>query len=381
MAQAKDAVTCPHCGTRNKSKWEFCVRCGESIREAVAAAAAETKAAKAATATRKAEAAAEARQDPGGSNVLAFVAVAALLTVGVAGLVYARREGPAPLPDPSAFTIPAKPTPAPPPPVTQGSPGAQAYAEAMKLGRAGDVQGAVPLFAQAAAEAPDNPIYQHAYGAALWKADQKDEALVAFSDAAALSPETYRLEYAKMLDLAGKSAEAGVEFQTILAAEPSQTDALVGLGLIYSRAKDYEKALPLLRQAAQAHPEDRDVVQALGVALDNKGDTAGAAAAYRTVLEQQPKAVDVRARYAEMLVKLGNLEVAEAVLRKGLNGAPDTAMLERQLGAVLEREGKKVEAARAYRAYARLQPDAPDAKAILSRADQLAPGADEGPEG
>ena len=42
-----------------------------------------------------------------------------------------------------------------------------------------------------------------------------------------------------------------------------------------------------------------------------------------------------------------------------------------KVGSVLERSGRPAEAAAAYRAYARLAPNAPDAREIAARAAQL----------
>jgi Flp pilus assembly protein TadD len=59
------------------------------------------------------------------------------------------------------------------------------------------------------------------------------------------------------------------------------------------------------------------------------------------------------------------------VLQDGIKAAPTTPHLQRQLGSVLERSGRRTEAAAAYRAYARLAPNAPDARAMSDRAAAL----------
>ncbi len=58
-------------------------------------------------------------------------------------------------------------------------------------------------------------------------------------------------------------------------------------------------------------------------------------------------------------------------VQQGLALTPDAPLLRRQLGSLLEREGKRAEAAEAYRAYARLAPNAPDAATIEERAARL----------
>ena len=61
-----------------------------------------------------------------------------------------------------------------------------------------------------------------------------------------------------------------------------------------------------------------------------------------------------------------------SLLEEGLALTPENPLLQRQLGSLLEREGKRAEAAEAYRAYARLAPNAPDAASITERAESLA---------
>src|ERR1044071_8027715 len=46
---ASDSVACPACGARNRTKWEFCARCGEALQTA-AKTAAPARASKTATA-------------------------------------------------------------------------------------------------------------------------------------------------------------------------------------------------------------------------------------------------------------------------------------------------------------------------------------------
>ena len=59
------------------------------------------------------------------------------------------------------------------------------------------------------------------------------------------------------------------------------------------------------------------------------------------------------------------------MLQEGLQLSPNTPLLERQMGSVLERSGRPAAAAAAYRNYTRLAPNAPDAKEIAARAAQL----------
>jgi predicted Zn-dependent protease len=88
-------------------------------------------------------------------------------------------------------------------------------------------------------------------------------------------------------------------------------------------------------------------------------------------MERAPLSADVRANLADALVAQGRKDEALTVLREGVARRPDSALLQRSLGAALEQSGSIKEAADAYRAYVRLSPDAPDSKALAERASAL----------
>jgi Flp pilus assembly protein TadD len=89
--------------------------------------------------------------------------------------------------------------------------------------------------------------------------------------------------------------------------------------------------------------------------------------------------VVARGLLAENLVQQGRKEEAVALLREGLRDTPRSPLLHREMGSVLERSGRPDEAAAAYRDYARLAPNAPDAKELRERAARLAAAAGEKP--
>ena len=121
MARADDALLCPACGARNKAKWEFCARCGESLQGA------ETpRSPKKAETARKDERAGARRGrsrprcavvGPSGSPLWAGLAVVALVATVAAGVWYALQKGPAPGPRAAGLTVPTQPAKPEPPPV------------------------------------------------------------------------------------------------------------------------------------------------------------------------------------------------------------------------------------------------------------------------
>ena len=101
------------------------------------------------------------------------------------------------------------------------------------------------------------------------------------------------------------------------------------------------------------------------------GDTAAAADQYRLILDRLPEAAVTRGLLAEVLFKQGRADEAVALFREGLERQAGNPLLYRGLASLLERSGQAKEAIAAYREYARVAPNAPDAKGLAARADAL----------
>lgn len=378
MARADDALLCPGCGARNKAKWEFCARCGESLQGA------ETLVPK-----KKVEA---PRKDEGGgrkkgafkaevrggraegSPLWAGFAIVALVATAGVGVWYATEKGPASEPRAAGLTVPTQPPkPALSTPKEEGSAQVR-FLEGQRSLLAGDAEGALPSLAQAVAEDPDNPLYQYAYGEALLKTGSVEEALAAMGEAARLDPAGYRMNYAKQLGLAGRKVEAVAAMQEMTEANPDDPEALRGAGWYLCQQKDFARGLPLLRRAAELRATDPGILDALGSMQAAKGDYKGAALTFAQMVALRPKNRQARAKEADALLRSGSADQAFATLRRGIAAEPDVPELQRDLGAMLERAGRAGEAAAAYREYARMSPDAADAAALLRKAEALASG-------
>jgi tetratricopeptide (TPR) repeat protein len=217
-------------------------------------------------------------------------------------------------------------------------------------------------------------MYQSVYAQALWDSGSREEALNYHRRAAQLSPGSFRLPLARALDAAGKSGDAITEYQGILAAEPSNGAVAEELGLILYKARDYARAAPFLRRAADSRAEDPVLLQELAYALEQTGQSAQALEAYRSVLRLSPQADVARGRLAEVLFQEGKKDEAIAVAQEGLQLTPDVPILHRDLGSLLERSGRAAEAINEYKAYARLAPNAPDVKEVLEHVTRLGGG-------
>ena len=360
--KAESVRICPACGARNKPKWDFCVKCGESLQDVpLGVPAAEAAAV-----------AAEAEDVPpaGPFPWLALAASAVLLVAAV--YFYRNYKGPDQAPNPGLWTAPTVPpsTPAAAAYVTQ--PGEKELQDGRNLLAQGDVAGAVRLLAQAVADAPGDATARYAYAQALWQAGDKEQAMAQYREAARLSPKTlvYRADLAKALASAGRNAEAIEEFEAAVAIEPGP-GSLQALANLYSAAGNAPKALDALRRAASVAPNSAVIHQDLAHALEKAGNTSQAIEAYRKVLELNPKAANSRGLLADLLFREDRKDEAIDLVRDGIAQNPQAPRLHRDLASLLERADRIPEAIAEYREYARLAPQSADAKQLEARAQDL----------
>ena len=361
--KGKKAVVCPQCGALNRPTWEFCARCNESLETAIAV---EESAGPGPAGEDDVEASAAP------ANTIALAGILALVIVGAAAWRTLASNRPGGAPDPSIFTIGTQPSdlPTPAPPAEAG---AGAYDAGRRALNSGDLALAVDRLADAVAADPTNAEFRNAYAHALWRNGDRDAALAAHAEAARLDPRL-QMQYARSLDVAGRTADAVAQYEQLLEKNPQASTVREDLGRLLFRNGDYRGAAANLQAAVQSRPDDPVLQQELAYSLDQAGDRAQAAAMYRQVLEKAPGAVISRGLLAENLAEQGRKDEALTVLQEGLRAQPEAPMLQRQLGSVLERSGRPKDAAAAYRAYAGLAPNAPDARDLLVRAARLEAG-------
>jgi tetratricopeptide (TPR) repeat protein len=360
---ARQALVCPACGVLNRPTWEFCAKCGESLEGATL------------TTTDAAEGAEAEPDSPApvsgvpSSVVLGVGLLAVAVFAAVAWRSASRAEPPA-QPDPGMFSIatlpPELPDSAPPP----DAPGLEAFDEGRQLIQEGDPEGARASFTAAIAADGSNAVYRTALGRLLWDMGQRPQALEELRIAARLDPDQ-QLAYARALDIAGDRADAVEQYEEVLTRSPDAAVVHEDLGRLLYRAGSWEPAAQHLERAVEARPDDLVLRQELAYALDASGDDEGAEAAYREVIAAAPEAAVSRGLLSEVLYERGETDEALAVVQEGLEISPDAPGLHRQLGYILERNGRAAEAAEAYRRYAEKAPNAPDAQDMAARAAQL----------
>jgi len=357
---AKEPRVCPACGTRNKPTWSICAGCGETLPDGVAQPARV----------------APQFHDKSESRFSA-ASIALVLVVVVAGY-FAYRSLSSSKPGASAAVATAPAAGAAPraagaaAPAQGAAPDASTYLRGSGLLAAGDAVGAVPLLAQAVSEQPGNARVRYSYASALYLAGSREEAVGHYQTAAQLAPQTtvYRADLARALHAQGRTEDAVVEFEAAVAISPRDQTLLREFAQALNAVGQTERATAILKRVAN---EDGNLTaqRQLAQSLERSGDLQGAEQGYRGVLDALPLEHISRGRLAEVLMRQERADEAIALLQDGISLDPAAAILQRNLGSILERAGNLREAAAAYREYARLAPSEPDSTDIERRAAAL----------
>jgi predicted Zn-dependent protease len=360
---------CPECGTRNKVKWELCVRCSTPLEDQPVSDGGDVQASPSASTSDFVE-----DQPTGGG----FFWALAILVI-IAGVAYAIVRPPAGLAttedQPAArFVAPTLPPSAPPPSTLKVPTGEQKYSEARARLQRGDPRSAAALMAEVVQEVPDQARYRHLYGIALLRSNDRAAALEQLDAAVRLdaSVAAHHADLGRALASAGRREDAMRSLERALDLQPQDIDTLRELTVLATAAGDKDRVLALRRRAVDMAPDDAIAQTELGQTLEDRGEDAQAVEQYRSALGRVPGATVVRARLAEVLYRQGKTDEAVALYRDGLDRAPESPILQRGLGSLLERMGRIDEAVLAYREYVRLAPSARDARELEERAARLA---------
>ncbi len=369
--------TCPQCSTRNRLDKEFCVKCGEPLEGIKAGDPAATLVGPGKPKKSKPGFFVRDAGDQGQSPLvpLAFV----ILTLGVAFAAWRTVQ------DATATTTTASPAAAPqvqpsvPVAVAVAmAPGVQAYTAGMAALRAGNFPEAVRWLRQAVAEA-NRADYRLGLAEALEKSGVTAEALAEYQSAASLDRGNvrYTAEWAKALNRAGRHTEAIRTYEMALRIDGENLANLREVANLQFKVNDFAGARPHLEKIVQLQPDDLVPKQTLARALEAVRDLEGAARQYRDILTAMPNADLTRALLSDNLIKQNRPDEALQLLDEGLRADANAAVLHREKGRILDRQGRNAEAVAAYREYVRLSPGATDIRAFIARIEQLSPSTEQ----
>jgi Flp pilus assembly protein TadD len=147
--------------------------------------------------------------------------------------------------------------------------------------------------------------------------------------------------------------------------------ALLALGVVLrGRATDYASAEALWRGAAAASPENPRTWTNLGLALQRRGDLAGAEAAYArawAVVRDPSRIASLARNHGALLTESNRPAEALAVIERGIAAAPGDPALHANRAAALARLGRDAEAQREARRAVELGPGNPLMRHLLGQ--------------
>jgi Flp pilus assembly protein TadD len=132
-----------------------------------------------------------------------------------------------------------------------------------------------------------------------------------------------RLNYARLLVLDRRAAEARGEFENIVKRFPGDVDAIYAVGLLAFQVKEYAVAEANMKRLLDMNFRDPNAVRyTLGQIAEEQKDWPGAIGWYKTIPAGE-YALPARVRTANAIAKQGKLDAALAYLRSG--GTPNEA--------------------------------------------------------
>jgi O-antigen ligase/Flp pilus assembly protein TadD len=161
--------------------------------------------------------------------------------------------------------------------------------QAVAAENSGDIERARQLYVSAAASAPERTHLQQALARFYLRTQQGDLAVTTIDRALDVAPqqESYLLDRASGLALAGKKAEAIRQLDVVLARDPSSADAWLIRGTLAGQLQD-PSAATALRRAQVLAPWSPVPVEQIGLLAEANGDRNGAIVAFTEALAIDP---------------------------------------------------------------------------------------------
>lgn len=167
----------------------------------------------------------------------------------------------------------------------------------------------------------------------LTTADQKQQAMVLLTEALTTSPRDLDLLYTRAM-LAEQLDDLELlekDLRFLISIKPDHAEALNALGYtLADRTDRWDEALPLVEKALSLAPENPAVIDSLGWIYFRTGDFERAMPLLKQAFEIMPDH-EIAAHYGELLWITGNKEEARAVWQQGLDNTPDSEFIQQTL--------------------------------------------------
>jgi len=195
---------------------------------------------------------------------------------------------------------------------------------ARALRQRGDVAGAIALYRQAVALAPNDADTWYNLAAALQESGNAREGAVALTEAARRDPnrpEIHNIRGAALAE-AGNLADAEKEFRATIAADPRNARAYNNLGNVLSAMNRHGDAADAYRKAIELAPRYADPLNGLGAMLVSDGHARDALPYFDQALQLAPDYYEAQLNRAVALQMSGDDGAAAAELQRLLARLP-----------------------------------------------------------
>lgn len=173
------------------------------------------------------------------------------------------------------------------------------------------------------------------------------------------------LNYANLLRMTGKNAQALAVMQQVAIANPTDRDVLAAYGKAQAAAGQLEPALATIQRAQTPDRPDWRLKSAEGAILDQIGRSADARARYRDALDLMPNEPSVLSNLGMSYVLTGDLRTAETYLRNAAAQPTADSRVRQNLALVVGLQGRFDEAEQIARRE--LSPEQADANVAYLR--------------
>ena len=219
-----------------------------------------------------------------------------------------------------------------------------------------------------------------ARGISAWERDDFDSALETFQSVLKDFPEFADVQNKAGLCLAmlGRLEESLVHFDSALRYNTSYAEAHLNRGIILNDLGRHEEAHTAFGNAGEIDSRDSEafpseVGNRIAVTHAQLGDLylvanhpSDAIEQYRAAIEIRPRFMDIRTKFAETLIELGELEQAKDELELILEARPSFVGARVRMGVVLHRLGEDDKAVKEWRRCLKDDPSDMRARAYLA---------------
>ncbi|MGY4509107.1 tetratricopeptide repeat protein [Bradyrhizobium sp. USDA 3650] len=188
--------------------------------------------------------------------------------------------------------------------------------------------------------------------------DDRLASLAAFEAAAKIGPghSGVQIEISNDLRELGRFDEAEALLQRLIAREPTNTGALIGLGHLKRRQGDRLASLAAFEAAAKIDPGHIGVQIEISNDLRGLGQTSEAITQLEHLLQSHSNNVSVRCTLASHLISHSRLSAAYDLCKTALGHHPRNAQIHLMLGYIARQQGKRYDALSCFEEAHKIDP-------------------------